>query len=122
VTPVAGTRALASNAVGKGFLRGSNRKKKAIVLSGGGSLGVVQVGLMRVLLASGVCTDFVVGASVGAINAAYFACAPDLDGVRRWSGFAWGFAAPTSFRSAWGAFSASSNIPETLSTPAACVT
>ena len=37
--------------------------------------------MVRVLLASGVFPDFVVGASVGTINAAYFACAPDLDGV-----------------------------------------
>lgn len=56
-------------------------RKTAFVFSGGGSLGAIQVGMMRVLLASGVCPDFVVGASVGAINAAYFACAPDLDGV-----------------------------------------
>ncbi len=56
-------------------------RKTAFVFSGGGSLGAIQVGMMRALLASGVCPDFVVGASVGAINAAYLACAPDLDGV-----------------------------------------
>ena len=56
-------------------------RKTAFVFSGGGSLGAIQVGMMRVLLAAGVCPDFVVGASVGAINAAYFACAPTLDGV-----------------------------------------
>jgi len=53
----------------------------AFVFSGGGSLGAIQVGMLRVLLAAGVCPDFVVGASVGAINAAYFACAPDREGV-----------------------------------------
>ena len=53
----------------------------AFVFSGGGSLGAIQVGMLRVLLASGVCPDFVVGASVGAINAAYFACVPNSEGV-----------------------------------------
>ena len=60
------------------------------VFAGGGSLGAVQVGMLRALLEAGVCPDFVVGASAGAINAAYFAGAPDLDGVARleriWSG------------------------------------
>ena len=59
------------------------KRKTAFVLSGGGSLGAVQVGMMRALLAAGVRPDFVVGASVGAINAAYFACLPDLDGVAK---------------------------------------
>jgi NTE family protein len=64
--------------------------KTAFVFAGGGSLGAVQVGMLRVLLAAGVRPDFVVGASVGAINASYFAGAPDADGVaalaRIWSG------------------------------------
>ena len=55
--------------------------KTAFVFSGGGSLGAIQVGMLRALLAAGACPDFVVGASVGAINAAYFACAPDQKGV-----------------------------------------
>ena len=65
----------------KGLSVTDGNGKTAFVFSGGGSLGAIQVGMMRALLASGVCPDFVVGASVGAINAAYFACAPDLDGV-----------------------------------------
>jgi NTE family protein len=63
--------------------------KTAFVFTGGGSLGAIQVGMLRTLLAHGVRPDFVVGASVGAINAGYFAAAPDLDGVaalaRIWS-------------------------------------
>jgi NTE family protein len=59
----------------------ANRGKTAFVLAGGGSLGAIQVGMMRALLSSGVCPDFVVGASVGAINAAHLACAPDIEGV-----------------------------------------
>jgi len=64
--------------------------KTAFVFTGGGSLGAIQVGMLRALLACGVQPDFVVGASVGAINASYFAGAPNLDGVamleRIWSG------------------------------------
>lgn len=62
----------------------------AFVFAGGGSLGAVQVGMLRALVEAGVRPDFVVGSSAGAINAAYFAGAPDLDGVERlaqvWAG------------------------------------
>ena len=53
----------------------------AFVLSGGGSLGAVQVGMLRALFEQGVCPDFVVGTSVGAVNAAWIAGCPDPDGV-----------------------------------------
>lgn len=55
----------------------------AFVFAGGGSLGAIQVGMLQELLEAGVQPDFVVGSSVGAINAAYFAAAPDPDGVAR---------------------------------------
>lgn len=55
----------------------------AFVFAGGGSLGAVQVGMLRALLAAGERADFVVGASVGAINAAYFAGAPNPEGVAK---------------------------------------
>lgn len=46
--------------------------------------------MLRVLIASGVQPDFVVGASVGAINASYFASVPTVEGVakleRLWTG------------------------------------
>jgi len=62
----------------------------AFVFAGGGSLGAVQVGMLRELVAEGLRPDFVVGSSAGAINAAYFAGAPDASGVDRlgqlWSG------------------------------------
>lgn len=67
-----------------------NGEKTAFVFSGGGSLGAIQVGMLRALLAAGVQADFVVGASVGAINAGYFASVPTRDGVaeleRIWTG------------------------------------
>jgi predicted acylesterase/phospholipase RssA len=65
-----------------GFLRmiGSDGKT-AFVFTGGGSLGAIQVGMLRALHAAQVHPDLVVGASVGAINAGYFACFPTAEGV-----------------------------------------
>src|SRR5215472_8627969 len=64
--------------------------KAAFVFTGGGSLGAIQVGMLRALLSHGVQPDFVVGASVGALNATYFAGAPNIEGVamleRIWCG------------------------------------
>ncbi|RKE38829.1 NTE family protein [Paraburkholderia sp. BL23I1N1] len=51
------------------------------MFSGGGSLGAIEVGMLRELLNRGTHPDFVVGASAGAINAAYFAGMPNRDGV-----------------------------------------
>lgn len=45
----------------------------AFVLSGGGSLGAVQVGMLQELAARGVTPDLLVGTSAGALNAAYVA-------------------------------------------------
>jgi len=53
----------------------------AFVFAGGGSLGAIEVGMLRELIASGERPDCVVGASAGAINAAYFAGRPDEAGV-----------------------------------------
>jgi NTE family protein len=58
-------------------------RKTAFVLAGGGSLGAVQVGMLKALDHARVTPDFVVGASVGAINAAYYAAAPDAAGISR---------------------------------------
>ena len=54
----------------------------AFVLSGGGSLGSVQVGMLLALAERGITPDLVVGTSVGAINAAWLVGRPDLDGAR----------------------------------------
>lgn len=53
------------------------------MLAGGGSLGAVQVGMLKALSERGIVPDFVVGASVGAINAAYYAASPDGAGLQR---------------------------------------
>src|SRR5579872_3475111 len=57
--------------------------KTALVLAGGGSLGAVQAGMLGALCTACERIDFIVGASVGAINAGYFAADPTLTGARR---------------------------------------
>ncbi len=57
--------------------------RTAFVFAGGGSLGAIQVGMLKALVAHGWTADFVVGSSVGAINAAQFACEPTTTGVAR---------------------------------------
>lgn len=42
----------------------------AFVLSGGASLGAIQVGMLRALDEAGVAPDLVVGTSVGSLNGA----------------------------------------------------
>ncbi|MBX6419586.1 MAG: patatin-like phospholipase family protein [Nevskia sp.] len=60
------------------------------VLAGGGSLGAVQVGMLKALVDAGVACHGVVGASVGALNGAWFATRPDAAGIadlaRIWCG------------------------------------
>ena len=50
----------------------SNRKL-ALVLSGGGPRGAMQVGALRALMEEGIKPDFMVGTSIGAINGAFLA-------------------------------------------------
>lgn len=57
--------------------------RTAFVFAGGGSLGAVQVGMLKALVRLKVVPDFIVGASVGAINGAYFAADPGEEGVAR---------------------------------------
>lgn len=45
----------------------------AFVLTGGGSLGAVQVGMLQALAERGVRPDLLIGTSAGAVNAAYVA-------------------------------------------------
>src|SRR6476469_5041483 len=55
--------------------------KTAFVFAGGGSSGAIQVGMMHSLAAHGVSADMVVGSGVGALNGAYYAGDPTLNGV-----------------------------------------
>ena len=62
---------------------GAKQRNTAFVLAGGGSLGAVQVGMLKALSRQGIVADFVVGASAGAINGAYYAADPDEAGIAR---------------------------------------
>jgi NTE family protein len=48
----------------------------AFVLSGGASLGAIQVGMLRALYERGIRPDLIVGTSAGALNGAYVASRP----------------------------------------------
>src|SRR5262249_5313078 len=81
---------------------------------GGGSIGAVQVGMLRELLAHGVKPDLVVGSSVGAINGAYLAGAPSLEGVQQleaiWRNLRRRDVFPITWRSMMGAITRSSSL------------
>lgn len=53
----------------------------AFVLSGGASLGAVQVGMLLALAEKDIYPDFIVGTSVGAVNGGWVASRPDLAGI-----------------------------------------
>lgn len=55
--------------------------RTAFVLAGGGTRGAAQIGMLQALTARGITAHAVYGSSVGAINAAGFAGAPDAAGV-----------------------------------------
>jgi patatin-like phospholipase len=55
------------------------RSRLAVVLGGGATLGAFQAGVIDVLARQGVVPDLLVGTSVGAINAAFWAFDPSPD-------------------------------------------
>ena len=55
---------------------GAPSPRTAFVLSGGASLGAMQVGMLEALYEQGITPDFLVGTSVGALNAAFVASRP----------------------------------------------
>jgi len=81
---------------------------KALVLSGGGSKGAYQVGVLkRLLVDSGNKYDIVTGISVGAINASYIAQFPvDEKPARVWECLAdlWGQVTTSKIRKGWFPF------------------
>jgi len=56
--------------------------RDAFVLSGGGSLGAIQVGALQALLAAGIRPDVLIGCSVGALNATFVAIDPSVARMR----------------------------------------
>ena len=70
-----------SQGVLRRLLRG--RDRVAFVLSGGASLGSIQVGMLRALFEADIRPDMLVGTSVGAVNATWMAAWPSTEGVAR---------------------------------------
>lgn len=56
----------------------SEAMKVGLVLSGGGAKGAYQVGVLKALQELGTRVDMVAGASIGSLNGAILAAAPDL--------------------------------------------
>jgi len=55
----------------------------AFVLSGGGNRGALQAGALQALFAHGIQPDLIVGTSAGALNGAYVALSPTLEGANQ---------------------------------------
>src|SRR3954471_6165275 len=68
---------------------GASSPRTAFVLSGGASLGALQVGMLQALYELGITADFLVGASVGALNAAFVASRPESSQPARELGRVW---------------------------------
>jgi NTE family protein len=62
---------------------GEGQPKTAFVFAGGGSFGAIQVGMLHALASHGITADMVFGSSVGALNGAYYAGRPTIEGVRQ---------------------------------------
>lgn len=63
-------------------LRGFDERRLALVLSGGGASGIVQVPFIEELIQRGIRPDLIVGSSVGAVNGAFLAFHPqNIEGL-----------------------------------------
>jgi NTE family protein len=60
----------------------SRKHRLAFVCGGGGARGALQVGALRALVERGWQPDFLVGTSIGAVNAAFFALDPTLARIK----------------------------------------
>ncbi len=65
------------------WFRNGHREAPTLVLSGGGAMGALQVGLLRVLIQRGFRPSRIIGTSVGALNGAFLAFNPDEAGIER---------------------------------------
>ncbi|MBI1185892.1 MAG: patatin-like phospholipase family protein [Alphaproteobacteria bacterium] len=100
-------------------VRSSAKVRTAFVFAGGGSLGAIQVGALRALVRAGARPDFVVGASVGALNACFYASAPTPEGVAAleavWRSLRRRDIFPVTMRGAMGAFRSGGGLFEATS-------
>lgn len=63
------------------FSKNGHHKDPTLVLSGGGSMGALQAGILLVLMRKGFRPGRIVGTSVGALNAAFLAFHPNVEGA-----------------------------------------
>src|SRR3954462_5513561 len=75
-------------------MRVVRREITAFVLSGGASLGAVQVGMLAALYERGIAPDLIVGTSAGALNGAFVASRPQTVGTADALGAIWGALRP----------------------------
>jgi len=61
----------------------------AFVLTGGGSLGAVHVGMLEALYERDIAPDLIIGTSVGSINGTYIASRPQTTETARSLGVVW---------------------------------
>jgi NTE family protein len=61
-------------------------RRNIFVLSGGGSRGAGQVGMLRALHEAGITPDLLIGGSVGAINACFIGSHPGAQGIEDLAG------------------------------------
>ncbi len=61
----------------------------AFVLTGGGSLGAVHIGMLEALYERDIVPDLIIGTSVGAINGAFIASRPQMPETARSLGDVW---------------------------------
>ena len=64
-------------------MAGSVPARIAFVLGGGGRLGACEVGMLRALLERDIVPDLIVGTSIGAMNGAALAVAPEMATIDR---------------------------------------
>ena len=69
--------------------RGAARPRTAFVLSGGASLGALQVGMLQALYERDVVPDVLVGTSAGALNAAFVASRAQTPATAKALGCVW---------------------------------
>ena len=78
LTPLVALSVLANPAIGDSI---SSRKKVAVVLSGGGALGAIHVGALKVIEEAGIPVDMVVGTSMGSIVGALYSVGYNSDDI-----------------------------------------
>jgi NTE family protein len=91
-------------------IRGNNNGQVVLVLQGGGALGAYQGGVYQALHAAGIEPDWIIGTSIGAINASIIAGNQPEDRLARLQEF-WRRVERAEF---WGAFPAWGGVGDAL--------